>query len=288
MDVCKATFSVLRRWLNAMWSLALENLALRHQIAVLERSGKRPKLRRRDRAFWILLSVVWPDWCSALVIIKPETVMRWRREHSWLPSCWRSQSRKPGRPAIRKEIRELIRRMSEENLTWGAPRIQSELTLLGYRVAERTVAKYMKRPPASPTQTWRTFLNNHSIEMADIEILNACHSGLHQFYRFIILQYDGRLMSRIGSVLSDWADDLRSREAPAAVLGARRRARTRSVWHCYEAERIEVYSVELSEPRHESLRFNPARFHERGPPRQASGILTSIAVDIHGVNARAA
>ncbi len=120
MGVCKATLLFLRRRLVAKWSLALENLALRQQLAVLERSGKRPKLRLRDRAFWILLSAIWPAWRSALVIIKPETVMRWRRQRFWLHWRWKSRSRKPGRPTIKKEIRELIRRISQENLTWGA------------------------------------------------------------------------------------------------------------------------------------------------------------------------
>ncbi len=84
MGVFKATLLFLRRRLVAKWSMAMENLALRQQLAVLERSGKRPKLRLRDRAFWILLSAIWPAWRSALVIIKPETVMRWRRQRSWL------------------------------------------------------------------------------------------------------------------------------------------------------------------------------------------------------------
>ena len=63
--------------------------------------------------------------------------------------------------------------MALENMTWGAPRIESELRLLGYAVAERTVAKYMMRGPSSPTQTWRTFLQNHSLQMMDIDLLKA-------------------------------------------------------------------------------------------------------------------
>ncbi len=78
MSAFKALVSRLKSLVVARFHLALENLVLRHQVEVLERSGKRPKLRQRDRMFWVLLSVLWADWCSALVIVKPETVMGWR------------------------------------------------------------------------------------------------------------------------------------------------------------------------------------------------------------------
>jgi putative transposase len=141
MGVVRAVISRLKKSMVARFHLALENLALRQQLDVLQRSGKRPKLRQRDRIFWILLSALWPDWRSSLVIVKPETVLGWRRQGFRLCQCWKSKTRKPGRPPINEEIRKLIRRMARENVTWGAPRIESELRLLGYTVAERTVAK---------------------------------------------------------------------------------------------------------------------------------------------------
>ena len=196
---------------------------------MLERSGKRPKLRPRDRVFWVLLSALWPDWRSALVIVKPETVMRWCRRGLRLCWCGKSRSRKPGRPPINEEIRKLIRRMSQENLTWGAPRIESELRLLGYAVAERTVAKYMMRPPSSPTQTWRTFLNNHSLEMMDIDVVKACKSTLRQFYRFALLPHVRRLTSNIRSAMTNGADELSRGEAHTVVFGGCDRATTCSV-----------------------------------------------------------
>ena len=153
MIAVNAVVSRLKTSIVARFHLALENLALRQQLKVLQRSGKRPKLRQRDRMFWVLLSAIWPDWHSVLVIVKPETVLGWRRHGFRLCRCWRSRSRKPGRPPINDEIRKLIRQMSRENVTWGAPRIESELRLLGYSVAERTVAKYMVRPSTSPTHT---------------------------------------------------------------------------------------------------------------------------------------
>ena len=231
MGALKALVSRLKSLVIARFHLALENLALRQQVEVLERSGKLPKLRQRDRVFWVLLSALWPDWRSALVIVKPETVLGWRRRGLRLCWCWKSRSRKPGRPPINEEIRKLIRQMCQENLTWGAPRIESELRLLGYAVAERTVAKYMMRAPLSPTQTWRTFLKNHSLDMMDIDVVKACKSTLHQFYRFALLSHVRRLTSQMRSAMTDGAGELSRGEAPTIAFGGCDRATTCSVHH---------------------------------------------------------
>jgi hypothetical protein len=131
-------------------ALAMENLALRQQLAVLERSVKRPALRQRDRIFWAWLARLWNGWRAALLIVKPETVIKWHRQGFCLYWRWKSRCRKPGRPKIKGKVRDLIRRMSRENPIWGVPRIQAELRLLGHDVAEGTVAKYMvhaRKPP---------------------------------------------------------------------------------------------------------------------------------------------
>jgi hypothetical protein len=110
-------------------SLLLESIALRHQITVLERSRtRRPCFRRFDRLFWILLSRWWSDWRESLVIVQPETVLRWRR-NGW-SAMWRYRSHgrwRGGRPRVSGEIRGLIARMARENFLWGAPRIHGEL-----------------------------------------------------------------------------------------------------------------------------------------------------------------
>src|SRR6202035_1184058 len=115
-------------------ALLLEAIALRHQIAVLERSRtRRPYFRRIDRLFWILLSRWWPQWRESLMIVQPETVLRWRR-NGWL-AFWRYRSSgrwRGGRPRISGEVRNLIRQMARENFLWGAPRIHGELLMLGY------------------------------------------------------------------------------------------------------------------------------------------------------------
>ena len=149
-------------------TIAAENLTLRHQLGVLQRSAKRPQLRRRDRIFWALLSRFWSDWRSSLMIVKPETVLRWHRDGFKLYWRWKSRGQ-VGRPKIDAEVRSLIRRMCRENATWGAPRIHSELQLLGYDVDESTVGKYMIRHRKPPSQTWRTFLDNHVSGIAAID-----------------------------------------------------------------------------------------------------------------------
>jgi len=100
----------------------LENLALRRQLGVLRRSVKQPKLTSADRLLWAWLSGVWGDWRSALVIVKPETVMAWHRKGFRLFWTWKVRRGQPGRPPVSKDIRELIRKMSRENPLWGAPR----------------------------------------------------------------------------------------------------------------------------------------------------------------------
>jgi hypothetical protein len=122
--------------------LILENLVLRQQLAVQQRSIKRIKLRNQDRIFWYLLSQLWTDWKSILIILKPETVVKWHRQGFKLYWRWKSRS-KPGRPKVSKEIRDLIKQMAHENPTWGAPRIHSELRLLGYDIVESTISKYL-------------------------------------------------------------------------------------------------------------------------------------------------
>jgi len=104
-------------------ALQLENLALRHQLGVLQRSVKRPKLITADRLLWAWLSQVWVDWRSSLLIVKPETVIAWHRKAFRMFWTWKVRHGKPGRPTVPKDVRKLIRKLSHENPLWGAPRI---------------------------------------------------------------------------------------------------------------------------------------------------------------------
>jgi putative transposase len=134
--------------LKSRASLQLENIALRHQIGVLQRSAKkRLQLNASDRLLWVWLSRVWPDWRSALVIVKPETVVAWHRKAFRVFWTWKIRRGQPGRPSIPKNVRDLIRTMSRENPLWGAPRIHGELLKLGIEIGETSVSKYLVRSP---------------------------------------------------------------------------------------------------------------------------------------------
>ncbi len=109
----------VRAFLGDRAELAAENLALRQQLAALKERSKRPRLRTRDRIFWVWLSRRWKGWRSALLIVQPDTVVAWHRQGWKLYWRWKSRSSKPGRPKIDAEIRKLIRRMSRENPLWG-------------------------------------------------------------------------------------------------------------------------------------------------------------------------
>jgi putative transposase len=132
----------------------VEFVALRLQVLVLQRSGRAHKLRLRaaDRLLWVWLSRLWSGWRSALVIVKPETVIAWHRRGFRLYWSWKS--RHPlGRPSVSWEVIDLIRKMSVANPRWGAPRIHGELWKLGFELSEATVAQYMVRSRKPPSQT---------------------------------------------------------------------------------------------------------------------------------------
>ena len=143
-------------------SLLLEGIALRHQIAALERSRtRRFCFRRLDRLLWMLLSRFWPQWRESLMIVQPETVLRWRRD-GW-SAIWGYRSRghwRGGRPRVSREVRGLITRMARENFLWGAPRIHGELLMLGFSLSQATVSRYLPAPSRRPIQSWRSFLRN--------------------------------------------------------------------------------------------------------------------------------
>ena len=174
-------------------ALELENLALRHQIGVLNRSArKRPKLTAGDRMLWVFLSRVWHDWRSALAIVRPETVVAWHRAGFRLFWTWKVRRGQPGRPLISREVRDLIRKMCRENTGWGAPRIHGELLKLGIDIGETSVSKYMVRSRKPPSQTWRTFLENHLTQMVSIDFFTVPNIRFHVLYVFLVLAHDRR------------------------------------------------------------------------------------------------
>jgi putative transposase len=191
MGVVRAIAILPRAVLLPRATLAAEILALRHQLGVLQRSIKRPRIRQWDRIFWVWLSRLWSDWRSCLMIVKPKTVIRWHREGFKLYWRWRLR-KKLGRRKTDAEIRELIRRMARENPWWGAPRIQSELALLGFTIAESTVARYMGRRRKPPSPTWRTFLENLVPDIVAMDFFVVATVSFRLLYCFLVLRHDRR------------------------------------------------------------------------------------------------
>jgi len=167
-------FSALLAYLASRFfpdkSLHLKLLALEHQLAVYKRSVRRPRLHPSDRLLWAWISRHWSGWQEALVFVQPATVIAWQRKR--FRDHWSRLIRrgKAGRPPISKEVRDLIRRMSQANPMWGSPRIVGELKKLGMEVAKSTVEKYrvpQQKPPPSPG--WKTFLRNHARDLVSLD-----------------------------------------------------------------------------------------------------------------------
>jgi hypothetical protein len=174
-------------------ALELEILALRHQICVLQRGAKkRPRLTSLDRFLWAVLSRIWGDWRSALAIVQPETVIGWHRKGFRLFWTWKVRRGKPGRPGVSREVRDLIRRISRENPLWGAPHIHGELLKLAIEIGETSVAKYMFRPRKPPSQTWRTFLNNHLQTLVSVDFFTVPTIRFQVLYVFLVLAHERR------------------------------------------------------------------------------------------------
>src|SRR5438067_10277877 len=172
--------------------VALENLALRHQLAVYKKMVNRPKLLSSDRLFWVALSRVWAGWRQALVIVSPNTVLRWQRRR--FREYWARLSARPaaGRPRVSPQIRALVVRMAQANPLWGAPRIHGELQMLGIDVAERTVSRLVPKRRLPPSQTWRTFLTNHVRDLVSIDFFTVPTARLRVLFVFVVLSHERR------------------------------------------------------------------------------------------------
>ena len=192
MIVVIGLWTFLRAWLLGSTTIALENLALRHQLLVLQRSVVRPRLSRWDRILWVWLSRLWASWRSSLVIVQPATVLAWHRQGFQLYWRWKSRAKPVGRPRLDPELRQLIRRMARENPTWGRRRIRAELALLGYEVAELTVAKYMRRTSPRPSPTWRAFLTTHARDIVAVDFFLVPTLTFRLLFVFVVLRHDRR------------------------------------------------------------------------------------------------
>jgi hypothetical protein len=150
-------------------------------------------LNRLDRLFWTSLRRCWPRWAEILVIVKPETVIGWQRAGFQLYWRWRSQPR-GGRPKITQEIRELIRRLAQDNSDWGAPKIHGELVKLGFQISERMVARYLRRVGCrgDSGKQWRTFLQNHREFIVVFDFFTVPTATFRWLYCFFVIEHGRR------------------------------------------------------------------------------------------------
>ena len=183
------------RLLHSRRTLLLENLALRQQLVALNRRRPKPRLAMSDKLFWVLAQRFWSGWKQALIVVSPETVVRWHRAGFAL--YWRTISkarRVVGRKRISKEVCDLIFRMVAENPTWGAPRIHGELLMLGFDVSERTISRWMKRAPRDPelAKRWLAFLRNHREAIAAMDFFTVPTITFGVLYCFFVIEHDRR------------------------------------------------------------------------------------------------
>ena len=175
--------------------LLLENLALRQQLRVLERRHPKPRFATSDKLFWVILRRLWPRWKRVLILVQPETVIRWHRAGFKL--YWTRLSRhraSAGRKCVSRELRDLIFRMVTDNSTWGAPRIHGELKMLGFDISERTVLRWMRKAPRDPkpAERWMTFLSNHREAIAAMDFITVPTLTFGVLYCFFVIAHDRR------------------------------------------------------------------------------------------------
>src|SRR5438309_6596958 len=144
--------------------------------------------------FWIVFARLWKNWWSALQVVGPETVVRWHRRGFRLYRAWKSR-RRWGRPAIGRDLRDLIRQMSRANPLWGAPRIQGELLKLGLTVSQATVSTYMFRPRRPPSQAWRTFLKNHTADLIALDFFTVPTATFRVLFVLVMLTHSRRRLA---------------------------------------------------------------------------------------------
>src|SRR5215510_10735992 len=198
VEILKTVLSTLLLLFQSRSRLQVEILALRHQLIVLRRTApKHVRLRVLDRLLFVLLYRLCPVVLGSITIVQPDTIVRWHRRGFRALWWWKSRHRL-GRPGIAKDVRDLIREISRANPLWGAPRVHGELLKLGIDVSQSTVAKYMSRVRRPPSQSWRTFLYNHSEAIASLDLFVVPTITLRLLFGFVVLHHGRRQLVHIG------------------------------------------------------------------------------------------
>ena len=195
LSLLRFVFVLIVRFFRSRRELLMENLALRQQLAVLKRRRPQPRLAATDRLFWVILRRLWSGWKRALILVQPETVVRWHRAGFKMYWTWISRHKtRVGRKCVSGELQQLIFRMVAENSTWGAPRIHGELKMLGFDISERTVLRWMRRAPrgSEPAKRWAAFLNNHREAIAAMDFFTVPTLTFGVLYCFFVIAHDRR------------------------------------------------------------------------------------------------
>ena len=159
---------------------------------VLQRNSKRPQFKDTDRLFWVLYSRAADRWQKVLLIARPRTILDWHKNRFKKYWARKSRRKRPGRPRIDREVRELIRTMSRANPTWGTPRIIGELAKLGISVCKSTVDQYRTRRSGTPSPTWKSFLANEASAIASIDFITVPTATFRVLYVFVVLIHERR------------------------------------------------------------------------------------------------
>jgi putative transposase len=193
-----ALFTLLASTIRTRAALQAEILALRHQLAVFQKNApRRLRLHRCDRLLWVVLSRFWSGWRRCPQMVQPDKVLRWHRRA--FASHWTRKSRLlRGRPEVAANIRDLIRRMSQANPLWSAPRIHGALLKLEIAVAQSTVARYLPGSRKPPFQIWRTFLTNHLAQTATIDFFTVPTASFRVLFVFVVLAQERRRVLHFG------------------------------------------------------------------------------------------
>src|SRR5262249_23546168 len=224
--------ALLRATVRDRTDLIAENLLLRHQLGVLTRpTRKRPRLRAPDKLFWVVVRrALRRDWRRHLVVVRPESVIRWHRQ-AWR-MFWRWRSRGPiGRPRLSAEVRDLIAMMARDNPPWGSERIRGELLKLGLVVSKRSIQRYRRRGPAHPsTPTWRTFLANHAHHISAADLLTVQTLTFKTLYMLVFIAHGRRQLVHLNVTANPSAAWVWRQVIEATPWGNQPRCRSLAWW----------------------------------------------------------
>lgn len=188
----RSLFSFFFSLFKSQTQLHLEVLFLRKQLEIVARSSPKLKIRPADRFFMGFVTDLYDSWRDALLIVQPQTIIRWHRQSFRLFWKWKSRS-EVGRPNIPQEQIDLINQMANDNPLWGAPRIHGELLKLGIDISESTVLRYMPtKKPRTSRQRWKTFLKNHSSQIVSVDFLVVPTIAFKLLYVLVFLSHDRR------------------------------------------------------------------------------------------------